>query len=70
VASPAVWEMSKHSMRKVQVVGGQVQRLGQRARAGLLRALFGQQARQLQAGVGRAMSSQMRGAARAAGGWR
>jgi hypothetical protein len=51
VASPAVWLMSKHSMRSCRAPRGQVQRLGQRARARLLRALLGQQARQLQRGV-------------------
>ena len=47
VASPAVWLMSKHSMRKRSRFGHvQVERLDQRARALALRALFGQQPRQ------------------------
>jgi hypothetical protein len=51
VASPAVWLMSKHSMRRRRVGDVQVQRLDQRARALLLRAFFGQQPRQRELGA-------------------
>jgi hypothetical protein len=43
--------MSKHSMRRVSRSVARAQRLGQRARARLLRALFGQQARQRDLGA-------------------
>ena len=47
VASPAVWLMSKHSMRKrVEVLDREVERIDQRARARLLRAFLGEQLRE------------------------
>ena len=52
MASPAVWLMSKHSMRNAAGSADvEVQRFDQCAGALLLRALFGQQPRQRQLGA-------------------
>ncbi len=65
MASPAVWLMSKHSMRRAVQRGFvrvQFQRFGQRQRARGLRAGFGQRPRQRHLGVLRAPAPARSGA--------